>query len=1377
MRYKLTIRRIGAVLPTICLVVLLFLCLTVVWLSTVGLPQAALRRLEAEAAKEGISLSIGALKLQPTRGLAFGAEDIRISSSPPSQEAPSPALAHIRQASVGINVTQLLTGKLKVDTLQAEGGDIQLPVSDTPGATVDVKVDSLAARVRRQGTISLTSGKLRLQGMPIHLHGNISPDAFDSGSPQDEDGPTDIDALLRQHAASIDDLYHKIKEQRWEKDELPSFDIQLNWITHPYVAALVKAPRYDWDKYHFRDIAANVLYEDGKIVINSLHFNTIDPESTVSLQAGYDTSDRTLSFSLESNAALLKMARSMVKGTGQTFLSQFYHADEHAPHIILKGDVGFEPDFSLRHATVVGNLMQEQLYIGSHCVEQLELAFYYNNGDFNINRLHLQFPKGWLTLSAAAQQGNGSAQLEANLPIAETLDLINELAGTTLALPPELQLGGNVDLKAEASLSTPLFEPGQTDWQDFVPALHHLTLDTSCPRVAFSSFQWEKPWLKMELSGLVQGHEMQPQAAEKLQLDFAADSFSRNQQGQDAIRLLSPKAGLILRHLNLAENGDASLASAQLAVSLKEALASSLQLQEAAAQVQLEQAAWKAGELIIPAAAAQVHAGQTQAEGMKVASWELILDNLKELKPWGAPAVEALPKGGRISLEARGLTHKEQSLGNLSLSAAVAEGQRGQLELSLSPEGADGAPSDAIAHLHAVHDWTQPECVLLKDVELVATPSALEDILPHFGAEIKACQLPDKLEIKGDARLGTRSGQLEQASVSLRIPELVRTPGTVRHFRGREIPVSLEADAWLASAPEGGLDYRANVKLAHQSGSFEGTVTGNSNKGLSVTGKSTIDLETLDALIDLNDAHDIMRDFRTHPQSKTTISDIAVQVDYSNGLSVDSTCNATLENMDYLMGAIEVDAAGNEHLRTDMGRNPYTAINSCSCRVTTKVRDGVRQQGQTLPPESVVYIDNALINYNNAPWFSRQDFSTVRQGLEKGRTPRSAPLQSTVTAERIIIDIEHSFVELNKVSGNVYPAYAFGMFYPDLESYMEDVLLPAPAQVETDSCVFPIYDDCTRPMSGAIRVEAPGPAGFRFLGTTIPLQRFSGFIYLTDDYVLLDRMNAMSWEGVLNAAVKIGITGKRSSFDGFASAENMDLRHIAASYGSQQNKALVNANIRFRSPSPDLSDIEAYGEGVIANGDLMSLGLFQPVGDLISDIPGHLTELESAALDKQASKPGMVSRLATRLFKSTGDTINRVGSGIDWTSQNVPGLNHILAYDLQDAYIRFNIGKGHLVTDALKAKGYNLNVHANLDINLDTMEIRGNLWPRISSLPTVILSPLTFLSDFMIDIVVYGKVDDIQWKFSLDRRLKNTPPSATAEPGDPAYQPATTRAR
>ena len=296
-------------------------------------------------------------------------------------------------------------------------------------------------------------------------------------------------------------------------------------------------------------------------------------------------------------------------------------------------------------------------------------------------------------------------------------------------------------------------------------------------------------------------------------------------------------------------------------------------------------------------------------------------------------------------------------------------------------------------------------------------------------------------------------------------------------------------------------------------------------------------------------------------------------------------------------------------------------------------------------------------------------------------------------------------------------------------------------------------------MKGHIRVQSPKLTGLDFLGTQIPLTRLTGFVTLKDDYIYLDRMNARCWEGTVNAAVKVGISDSAPAFDGEVKAQNMNLKNIAKAYGTDLEPALCEANIRFRSPSSNINDIKAYGSGRIVNGDLLSLSIFRPIGAFVSDVTGNIKELDESV---RKHKTDSVLR---RLSQTTGSTINAIGNQLDHTAQYIPGYNHVFAYDLQNAFIDFVIDKGHFKTSKFKALGYNLKVTGDLDINLNTLEIYGNMWPQVSSLPTLLLSPITFLSDFMLDIVIFGKVDDLQWEFRLDPRVSsNSPKTANSAP-------------
>lgn len=1383
MRRKIAIRRVGALIPALCLVAVLFLCISIIWLSTAGFPGFVLRMIEQEAAKEGIALKLEDLKLEPTKGLSFSTRNAHLYTS---AEAADP-IATIPSLSVGINVTKLLTGTLKLDHIQLQEASIPLPVTDTPDEKLLIKDLSFSARISNRGRVRITSGKLNVQGIPITVGGDFS--LPEGGESEKEAEPVDLAALLEDYAEYIDTAYHYIREQQWKDGEIPHLDLQISTRDHFSLSLKANVPRCNIANYTLHDGTADLAYQENTVIINTLNFRFSEPHSTFSLQGGYDLEQRLLSFSLNSTAPPLHFIKKARDGSQLApWLSKIRAEPSQNPHISLKGDIRFEPDFSLKDAAVVGSVEQHHLHIGDTTIEQLDLSFFYNNGDFNINRLHLQFPEGWLELSARAKDTSGEAGLEADLPVDQTLSFINEFTPTPICLPEGLELEGNLKLSAQARLRTTAFKPGQTDWQDFVPTINQASLKLSIGKVHFLSQEWTDPSFSISLNGIWQTENLIPSYAQAADLALSAEQIRLAFPESDPLILQGTSLNLALKDLKLClpdpifpisySSLSAGMQMAQANYGKTEIQGLAFQVSTAPSSIDLSEGDGADGEatngratdggdatFIGKGEAAltvqQLTHGEIHTTGI---SFDLLsYGKMHPLADWRNIAEQC-----DVRLCAQQLDYQGQDLGQFELKAEKNWQRSGAVMLAMkTSEGQD------TVSLSVEPDWSDPAELLLENIKLSAKPLPLEPVLENMGFSTKEIRLPDTLELTdGKIVLSLQEGTLDTASFTLNIPRLVRTPYTNKVFEGKEIPVSLAAQASLSQQKDGNIRYRANVEISHESGMFQGTVAGESRGKISVMGASSIDLKAMDALIDDDEAHEIIRDFRTYPESKTLVSDLSADIDYSNGIQVHLSCNPRLEKMDYMLGAIEQTQEGQERLDPELvrelGSDPYTSFNLCTTKLVADYAKRVVLHGKEQPLKSEIHLSGIHLEYNNRPWLARHDFSSVANNQEQAHT-------STLTADGVTIDIAGDYVEVRNVRGTIYPAYSFGMFYPDLEGYMKDMLLPSPVPVESNTCLFPIGSACTRPMSGTIRMECPGKAGFRFLGTTIPLERFSGFVYLNDDYVYLDRLNAKCWGGVLNAAVNIGIAGKTTSFDGYATAENMDLHRIAASYGSKQEYALCNANFRFRSPSSKLADIEGYGEGTISNGDLLKLQLFRPVGDLISDIPGHLTDLENKAQAERAKKPGLFSRAATNLFKSTGSLVNKVGTGFDQTTKNVPFINHILAYNLQDAYIRFTLIHGHLATESLKAKGCNLSVAANLDIDLDSLEISGNLWPKISSLPTIILSPLTFLSDFMIDIVVYGKTDDIKWKFSLDRRLQNDEPSLTDAPGDPAYQPAPQR--
>lgn len=1350
MSEKLTIRRVGTHLPTICLVGFLFLCISVSWLSFVGLPDSLLRKIETIAADRGVPIEVEAIRLNPTRGLALKADKLKIYAAKGETEP----LVTARSLAAGISAFRLLTGNVVLSSVRLKDGQLRIPVPDKAGQYINIDNIEFEARKNYSDDIRITSATFEVEKMKIRLSGDIlhSPQEEVQQAPQDiqqeineDPAPIDIPALLQEQAEYITKAHKIFSRQGWTEQNAP--ELHIHFTKGDKLSATINGavPSYNYDIFHFRNAEVDLAYADDIFTINRLRFQTVDPISEATLQGAYAWQTREVGFNIESNAALIPMTIKLLGRDKVGILNKFSHAPDRAPDIRLRGKISFEPDFSLHNISVTGELEQRELFVDDIRIDELTLGFFYHNGNFNLHELRAQFGANQLSITATANKGEGHALIAADINVEQSLALINKLIATPITLPEDITTGERVQLKLSAKLTTPSFEPGQTDWQDFTPGLKDLSLSLKTDNLNIQGNKLVNPDISLTLNNISQTENLLPTGAEKV-------TFNANIKQLDASSLQASKINLAVKAEQVKyENNHLSIAQASIGSNEGTALAELLSVGE----LQLRQTGMQLSfsELNIENEIPTIDAISTRltAEGINHGELELSevvleVNELTHLTPLADSIAEKFSKAN-LALASKNITYEGRNMGHLSMSAHLAEGQTGDARLSfeaISGEG-DSTIDNIVSTKIDWHDISRPT---FDDIRLELAPTSFGDILKHFKIKIPHIKLPEKLSARGNVTINAEAGRPELMNFKINIPQLIRTPFNVVPFRGEEIPLAIKADVQvIPDDTQNSYSYTVDLNAAHETGTFEGKVKGNTAGLVLVTGANTIRTDIANRLIDNYVAHSIMRDFRFGPTGRNVITDIDVKVKYDEGISVDSFCNVNLYDTDYQLSVIANDQHGNEFVRKELGPNPYTLTKHGKCYVRSKVRYGVTENGKPVEDECVVTIGDITMLFDNEPWFKKQDFSGVGLSKKTLNDIRKRYRNTTMKGDAVIIDVEHSFVELVNIRGEVYPAYSLGMFYDPIQYFMADIVLPYPAKVETRSCVFPIYHDCKRPMSGLIKAKSPRACGFRFLGTTIPMRQFSGFIKIADDHVLLDKMNAKSWGGVLNAVIKIGFSGKHTSFDGNVTANNLDLKEIMASYNTEFSSALCNGHIRFRSPSAELKDIQGYGEVSVVNGDLMGFTLFQPIGALISDLPANLLLLENEAKSEQAGKkPGYISKALT----GTGDAITHLGR----QAKQIPGYNHIFAYDLQNAYAKFAIANGHLRAYDTKVTGYNLDVDMKLDVNLDTTYIRGNLWPKITSLPTILLSPVTFLSDFMIDIIIYGEPDDLQWKIGLDRLLR-----------------------
>ena len=1329
----------------------MFLCIAITWLSTVGLPDSVIRSIEEKAQEEGVPISIEKICLSPSKGLALEAENIRIYAD----EERKTQLSKVDSVAVSLHASRLLTGEVMVDTIELNNGNLSLPVTDSGGNPNVLNADKINISAQLQGdTIVLTGAALKLQGIPINIEGAFSiAELMNGDTAEEETEKIVLPALIKACQHIIDRTYTMIQEQQWSNNEYPELHLKIFALDELSLNLEANVPKYDIGKFHFRETRLNLNYEGDRLLINELHFKTVKPTTVTVLKAGYEIDTRKASFELKSSADIIYMLTAISLGETKEMLQKVKYLDDTTPNIELGGIVEFEENFTLKNIDVKGNLEHKNFEIGDFDINEIGVAFFYKNGDFNISNLRVLFPDGKLNLNANVVQGKGTANITADLPIISTLSLINEFVDEPLALPIGLQLGDKVHLEASADVNMPPFQAG-IDYQNvFVPTINDFHLIVKPDQLSYAGQSLTAPQFTIHCKAPRWTEQMTLSTVEELRVQLTAEAINLERPELGSVNITDASLKLAASMLNFADAENIlSTAKTQFSLSGK-TVATKVGQAEALAIVST------ADNLKLDAQAAPIVTGtdlKVRAESYRYGELHTGNVNLSFSQCCGDnkenPLLYYLDQAD-LTAKVDNLAKGEQLFGNLSIKLNSAEKEKPNATISFTPhsDGADTVP----ASITTKATLTQQGELKLSELDAKLPLASMANMLECLGLQTSDIEMPKMLTLTGNVDFNTENMSFCQADVTIDIPELIRTPDKIAVFKGKRIPLGVHTTLQAHTDEQGDIAYEADLRLTHSTGVMDAHITGNTASYVEFRPTSNIRADIFDQIIDLEDSHSILRDFKFTDKSSTVLKNAVAKIDYSNGLRVSVDCDITVKNAQFQLNGIVVDDKGNEKLNPDMGKLPFVSVHSATTTLRARREEDVMDGDKVLPTINTITMENVKLVYDNKPWLAQQDFSAL--GITKQNKPESSELKG----DQVFIDIENGLLKLKNVSGSVFPAYSIGMFYGDMRAHLADVLLPYPVQLSTSSCSIPIYSECKDHMSGNIRVQSDKICGFKFIGTTIPFTRFTGFINLQDDYIFLDRMNARCWDGTLDAAVKIGITGDKTSFDGQVSAQNMDLRKIAAAYKADMTSALCSANIRFRSPSPEVNDIEAYGKINVTNGDLLNLGIFHPIAALVSDVRGNLQELDSSA------KKNKRENLLTKLQKLPGKTVHVVGSNVS----AIPGYNHIFAYDLQDAFAEYTIKRGKLQTTKFKSTGSNLNVTGNLSIDLNTLELHGNMWPEISGIPTIILSPITFLSDFMVDIVLHGKLNDIQWKFKLDSRIRGSSP-VTASSATPSNNPA-----
>ncbi len=1343
---KITIRRVGNLLPHLCLAGVLLLVGIIVWLSTAGIPGCALRYIEQQASEAGFPVKLEKIQLQPSSGLAIKAEGINLSV--PQQELPPGAL-RIRKIQVVFSLGRLLAGDCTPTQLQVKGASLNLPLG--ADETEQLKLEPLDLQVGFGTEWQSINATLSTYLHGVELKWNLSlreKDGLWQLFPEKQETSdttteplAELSSLLAEYRPVLQQLKNQLDTQHWTAESHPKIQFTIRKGKYWRYGITAQVPHYELEPFHFRDAEIDAEFENNTLTVNTLRFLTINPDTRISLQAAYDLNTRELEFHTKSTAPLVKMLQSYLGEAPSGILSQIKSEGDSTPSIELDGRADFSDDYALNSITLRGKVEQNQMRLGQTQVNRAQLSFFIRDGSFNIDNLQLDFPEGTIKATSQAAEGKGFAKLLVNLPDETLLTLVRDFSNNAhLALPDGLSFGSNLRLQVDCDMQVAAFEPGKSRIEDLLPSLVGLELQFNTDQLSYGDTIFTGNSLSLKASGI--SYNTQEISIESISIG-ALSSFKRESDAAESVVFSAE-----LSHLQTApERNTHRIGSARLQVSADAATTEKAAVEKLHGTAELAELVLADGQARSGAIKARLQAENIAIEDTSAQGIHLDIHIPEGLNL--ADAWHNMQKAARVEASVQEIRHNghfcatgtqltlentRQNEGKLQLRSLL-----GKEELSLSLLAA--LENNGLLHLNDINAHLP-----------------LASLLPLLGEEpLKELRLPRLLEAQGRALVDTKNHTLLNTHYNIQVPELVRVCNNVHVFKGREIPLALHVQGLFRTEPDGHMFYEADVDARHELGRLQVRVAGDPLRECRITGSNSIPVNIINALIDNVDAHWIMRDFRCTPGiTRNYITDINTTIRYDRGIYVHALCKAELINMEFMLGALrdKEDAQGNptgeEYLRTDLSPNPFSLVKEGHCDVEVLVQlDCVDENGQALPERIRINLLNPDMLYDNTPWLKRMGFKT------------GAPT-SRITGEAVRFNIEDCTITLHKLKGNCYPAYSIGMYYAPIQHYMEDIILRDPVDIETEYCLFPIASRCEVPMQGIIRAEAPTGAGFRFLGTTIPFTNFSGFINISDADIYLDRMNAECWGGVMNGAVRIGFAGEHTTLDGYIQARTMNLKDIVASYGQEFTPATCSGFIRFQAPQPDLEAVQAYGRVSLRDGDLMQIGLFRPVGSLLADMPGYLAKLQESvtfSTEKTETPPTWADKFIRYVFDTSSNAVDSL--------YDIPFANHFLRYGIDEAFTKFDIRNGHLITRDMTARGYNLDIRTQLDIDLNKLTLTGDLWPRISSVPTVIISPVTILSKFLIDINLYGDVLNPQWEIGLSKKLTNEAGSLTPAPQVP----------
>src|SRR5438477_889911 len=240
-----------------------------------------------------------------------------------------------------------------------------------------------------------------------------------------------------------------------------------------------------------------------------------------------------------------------------------------------------------------------------------------------------------------------------------------------------------------------------------------------------------------------------------------------------------------------------------------------------------------------------------------------------------------------------------------------------------------------------------------------------------------------------------------------------------------------------------------------------------------------------------------------------------------------------------------------------------------------------------------------------------------------------------------VYDFAHHETRLSNVIPGLRPTEAIYWIDPNLLKVVTPYNFQKPPTITT-SGVYQFRGGKHTRLE--INVDSSGGMDYVFLDKTLPFDRISAKLLLTDDRLQISELNGGIFSGTVGGSADLSLAKNDRRYRATMAVDHVDFPKLTDLYFKYKTAVgLMNGHYEWKGTGSDARTMNGKGEVEVRNGDVFAIPLFGPLSDILNKImPGVGYRVARKANMSFTIKDGVIR---TSDFHVDGGTFGMVGQG------------------------------------------------------------------------------------------------------------------------------------